>query len=492
MPGKTYGYRIVPMVGTPDHLTPRQDLSVTCGPITLTPQRGSCSTYFNRGILSTQFVVHQLPETSTGEPDARGLLQHIATPGDPLRQALAGQILKGLEQLVDRAASDGGTCNAALYELTDPELLSKLEGLQNLHLVLSNAPTNDSENNPARTRLHELEAEGKVAEVVDRFTSSGHIGHNKFVVYTDPSDQPRAVLLGSTNWTQTAVCGQSNNALIVENPTLARAYFDYWQRLKSDTQSDGKGPQAGPLRESDAVPGASDVPIDAGHGTVWFSPNSAHPRRSPRPADEPTPVDLAQVFQLMQQARQAILFLVFQPGEPSIVDQAASVGNDKPDLFIRGAVTDPKAVGVFNTTLVHRPGEDPVEVVAASAINDHVAYWERELLKSSPGAHAIIHDKIVVIDPTSDDCVVVTGSHNLGYTASCNNDENLLIVHGHRELAQAYATHVLDVYDHYRFRYVLQQQGAQAYAGLQPTDTWQDKYFDPSNPASHDPAVWFA
>jgi hypothetical protein len=34
--------------------------------------------------------------------------------------------------------------------------------------------------------------------------------------------------------------------------------------------------------------------------------------------------------------------------------------------------------------------------------------------------HAVIHDKIVMIDPFSDNCVVVTGSHNAGYEASYN------------------------------------------------------------------------
>jgi len=139
---------------------------------------------------------------------------------------------------------------------------------------------------------------------------------------------------------------------------------------------------------------------------------------------------------------------------------------------------------------VHRTGEPEVEVIPASAINDQFAFWIKELLKASPGAHAIIHDKIVVIDPMSDNCVVVTGSHNQGYRASYNNDENLLIVRGHKALAQAYAVHVMDIYDHYRFRYVIQRDRANAFSGLDPTDAWQDKYFEAANPASHDADVW--
>jgi phosphatidylserine/phosphatidylglycerophosphate/cardiolipin synthase-like enzyme len=112
-------------------------------------------------------------------------------------------------------------------------------------------------------------------------------------------------------------------------------------------------------------------------------------------------------------------------------------------------------------------------------VDDQLGAWQKELLKSSPGAHAIIHDKIVVIDPLSPDCVVVTGSHNLGYRASYNNDENLLIISGHRALAEAYAVHVMDVYEHYRWRWLLQRQKSSAFSGLKRTAAeWQGKYFD--------------
>src|SRR5262249_39311336 len=94
--------------------------------------------------------------------------------------------------------------------------------------------------------------------------------------------------------------------------------------------------------------------------------------------------------------------------------------------------------------------------------------------------NAIIHDKVVVIDPLSDDCVVVTGSHNLGYKASYANDENLLIVRGNKPLAQAYAVHVLDLYDHYRFRYAQSRHNPSAgtFAGfLKPNDSWLSAFF---------------
>ena len=58
-------------------------------------------------------------------------------------------------------------------------------------------------------------------------------------------------------------------------------------------------------------------------------------------------------------------------------------------------------------------------------------------------------------------------------------------------LAQAYAVHVMDVFEHYRFRHEIQTKGAGAFSGLEATDAWQDKFFDAGHPASRDANVWF-
>lgn len=317
--GKTYHYRIVPVGGKPAVGKPLTPIGTPCEtqiPVTLTPVRGAFLSYFNRGILSTQFLVHQVPAGPNGAPNYKTLINRIDQPGDPLRAALAGQILDGLKYLLNLAANKGGSLYAALYELTDPELLQALLQSKNLHLILSNTGTDDSENKPARQALHETAG----IEILDRFVPSGHIGHNKFCVYVDPQGRAQQVLLGSTNWTDTGVCAQSNNALIAQNPEIATAYMAYWERLKTDTVKAG-AKQATPLRSADAKPGASGVPVDEGKATVWFSPNTPKQRSSKPPKNEPTPVDLQDVFGLMDAAKKAILFLEFQPGSPSVVDR---------------------------------------------------------------------------------------------------------------------------------------------------------------------------
>jgi len=118
-------------------------------------------------------------------------------------------------------------------------------------------------------------------------------------------------------------------------------------------------------------------------------------------------------------------------------------------------------------------------MTAVGGIDDEFALWRQELMRTSPPAHAIIQGGIVVVDPLSEDCTVITGSHNLGTRASSQNDENLLIIRGNRALAEACATRVMDVYGQCRWRYTVQKHGIHAWSGLETRDTWQDKYTKP-------------
>jgi hypothetical protein len=67
------------------------------------------------------------------------------------------------------------------------------------------------------------------------FNSTTRIGHNKFAVYVKDGT-PTAVMTGSTNWTETGLCAQSNNCIIVEDEDIATDYFAYWNGLKDDKQ----------------------------------------------------------------------------------------------------------------------------------------------------------------------------------------------------------------------------------------------------------------
>jgi len=509
--GGTYRYKIVPMSGSPGNVQPMPYGPVISNQVQLSPHYGALSAYFNRGILATQATAHVLTDGSPAGSMVSVLEQHIVTPGDPLRLDLAGQMIEALTALSDEAVSDGGEVYCALYEFQDPEVIDHLVKLTDkAHVILSNMPgtlpdkqkTNDTYAGQ-RKQIHD---EG--LDVIDRFMPSSHIGHNKFQVLDNGG--PQAVLFGSTNWTSHGLCAQTNNSIIARSLAVASAYKDYWDRLKSDTHppgANGKAQQSTAFREENAK-AIPSIALEDGSGMVdlWFSPNTARARGKTHGPNEVRPPDLTEVFYIIAKAQQAILFLVFEPGAPSIVDAVADALKAKPSLFVRGAVTAVQASGEFYTA-IHGGGEngkpqkrqkgDPplpedFRVIHAQGItqNDAFGQWEQEL---NQAGHAIIHDKIVVVDPFSDNCVVVTGSHNQGYTASYNNDENMAIIRNHRAIAEAYAAHCLDVYDHYAWRYWLSTEQDKAWHFLAADDNWQDGYFSPDNQVkSAELAFWLS
>ncbi|MCX6690305.1 MAG: phospholipase D-like domain-containing protein [Methanoregula sp.] len=474
--GGSYLYEIVPMTGEPDNLERDDNNRLTTGQVDLVPGREHIRAYFNRGILSTQSLAHKVPTNPDGTPNYKVLRDRIDQPGDPLRNSLAGQITEGLTSLLDRAKKEGGECYCALYEFNDPELLQVLLVSPFVHVLLSNAGTKDGTNVGARQSLHDAQI-----DISDRMLKSGHIGHNKFMVYVDSTGTPRAVLSGSTNWTFTGLCTQSNNAIVIESEEIARIYMDYWNALKSDGNAQSAGFRAANNRE---IP---SVTVDNSTVDIWFSPNTKYVSKRPE-----APSDLEEVAEEIKKAEKAVLFLAFKPGRPSIIDYVAQAQNDKPGLFVRGAATDPEAVKDYNVLLYDKSGNTHDTVVAATAITDQFSYWQKELLKLDQ-SFAIIHDKIIVIDPISDKSVVITGSHNLGNQASYCNDENMLIIRKNRALAGMYAVHVMDVYNHYRWRYHTEQTtGAKTSDyGLEVTDKWQDRFYSSTKPARNDLSVWF-
>ena len=539
---------------------------------------------FTNGILSTQNLLKQLQSVNKGPPkrvlDAAAnaptkkarveaaqakeahllatLKAEIVKPKSPIRAFLTADVFSLVTQLLNRAEKERGEIYLALYELLDQPLIDLLlKGMKagRVHLILSTAGNVDpnakgtskdqrkpvvwdTENDDPRRKLHAL-AKGKLSDrLFDRmFNSSARIGHNKFAVLVK-GGKAVAVMTGSTNWTPTGLCTQSNNTIIIEDDAIANDYWDYWKRLRDDKQPKrealsvkGKGgktirgakantaKQAAAIRSANAKAAAArELKNPGSTAELWCAPNTTPPAV---PAQNPTrPPDLTDVYEMMDAARKAILVLVFLPGQSgrnNIIGEAALLAAKRKDLFVMGAISDPTAMPNYEGAKKGAPpdiyvdaqgkkkklpppaiwwpeGEDSrIVMIRAAAVRIPFGNLRPELLTAG---HAIIHDKIIVIDPLdAKNCAVITGSHNLGYKASYCNDDNLLIIRGNRELAISYAVHVIDLYDHYVFRARLEQDlrnqlksgkiksfeeaaaSSQQHGLLRMDASWQDKYF---------------
>lgn len=464
--GETVSYRVVPMVGKAGALEEAEDqASPWSDPVSVTDEAGDgLRAYFNRGVLATQSVARRL---KGDEPWTKQLKQMIATPGNITREYLSGGLRLGLRKvLADALADPKAELYAALFELDDPELVADLCALRGrAHVILANgADHKGDENEEARKALEE----GKV-DVHKRMTGS-RLAHNKYLLVCDGDGSPRLTWTGSTNWTMTGLCTQVNNGILIDRPEVAQYYKEEWDALL------GAGDEF-PATLVDGNGVERSAPLGKGSMGTWFAP--VH--------DE---VDLDAARALIAGAEEGILFEFFNPGTKNtlfnaIMDRVAADeadGNGKVDLYVHGVLNQDPEAGSKDPALVNlvRRGqidEANPDIVLPAKVDSRFAGWEKEIDRLSL---VMIHSKVVVLDPFGKKPVVMTGSHNLGPRASGKNDDNLNLILGEPRLAAAYATHIISVYNAYRWRYVSSpgaKAAGKAWEGPEDGDSWQDAYY---------------
>jgi phosphatidylserine/phosphatidylglycerophosphate/cardiolipin synthase-like enzyme len=487
-PGDVVQYSVVPVVGKDkEHLkVSTADASALTPEMTISGQATpKVSAYFNKGIVASQWVSRALNAVGK-KPNIATL---IGTPGNPLRNALSGLLRPQLLEMLADVKQNNGEIYAALYELNDPELIAALKALgKKCHLVLANGAFKSSrkdENEKVRAELRD------VVDMHDRIVTGNHFAHNKFVVCCDSNGKPFRVLSGSTNWTMTGLCTQANNGIIVDDAGLAADFVNEWNLLK-----DAGNAYPPTLAQNNST--AKTFTVDGSSITQWFAPTSAAQ-------------DLDFARELINAARDGILFLFFNPGKFVPDDQPpekwtllqnilsrhhAGTANFNGGLYIRGVVNQ-EIDGLTNDSAgkaskqsdldptsgapvtLFNGGDNPpqrlgLESMVPKALKDNFHGWDKEMLGS--GVH--IHSKVVVLDPFGQNPVVMTGSHNLGFKASSANDDNLMIVEGNAPLAAAYAANIIAIYQAYRWNSYVEahRQDPKVWHGLVEQASWQDDY----------------
>jgi phosphatidylserine/phosphatidylglycerophosphate/cardiolipin synthase-like enzyme len=255
------------------------------------------------------------------------------------------------------------------------------------------------------------------------------------------------VLTGSTNWTTGGLCTQLNNVLIVEESTIAARYADQWNKLVAAGNA-----MPASLKTSNAVQTTS------GAVSVCYSAT----------ANE---ADLKAILDLIGKAKDGALFLMFMPGQSPILEALLSLAQQN-NIYVRGVVSTVTAsksgnIGTIKGQVVKSGSlaqsfHNDVLLPAGISEADRPSWAETDFNVAEirgAGLIAIVHSKCIVIDPFSDDCAVITGSHNMSVSASQKNDENLVVIRGNKNLAQMYALHTNGVYDHYSWRAFLASGG---------------------------------
>ena len=483
--GDDVRYRVSPMVRANGQLEQRIDLRSPWTPwLVLSGDAGQkTSAFFNRGLVISQFMARYLEDLrveqglATRKQALAAFKKSLDQHDLPIRAFLGGVLRERMLELLATAKTRKQHVFGALYELEDEELVAALAKLGSRgHLVLANGSIQKRKGEDlaaARKRDQNKKARAVLKkaglELHGRFVSPGALGHNKFLVICDPRKEPVAAWTGSTNWTKTGLCTQINNGLLVEHRDFARVYLEQWERLH-------KAGNAFPKDLVDANSKAKPVAVGKSKMTIWCTRTRGK-------------LDLAALDDEVNGAKDGILFLMFQPGAAGTLGTVNKLLARPGKLYIKGVVSTlpPESaddestvkVSVFGDAKRHRVSLDVVQPSGhARPFANFAAEVTRGEFLSDVG-FAIVHSKLIVIDPFGKRPTVITGSHNFSGAASEKNDENFVIVRGNRELALEYSAHVLSVYQHYRWRSVVQSMartGKRPEALLQETDGWQARF----------------
>lgn len=233
--------------------------------------------------------------------------------------------------------------------------------------------------------VKQLEAAGIEVRPDDRTA----IMHNKFAIRDGAT-----VWTGSYNLTDTGALANANNAVAVDSEELGEIYTREFEEMFVDGHF---GPTSPSHPNQEARVGGT-------HVEVFFGPE-----------DDPN----ARLKQLIEGARDEVLFMQFAFTARDLSDALISRKQERPSLKVRG---------LFDR-LLHRATGPYGEF---AHLTDHGI---PVVVDNRPEGK--LHHKVFVFDADGDDPVVALGSANASNNANEANDENLMVVHD-RRLARAY------------------------------------------------------
>jgi len=451
--GRTYTYEVHAMRGTKDQLIDDDQVAVeiTCEKEEAVGRNGH-AVHFNRSAASSQAFARRFPSLPPGEvvdPQARAWLSR------GLQEALVAFI---------DSAQPGEGLHLFVYEFAKPEYAQALARARTRGVrleILHDAIVDKAGKGPINESRPLLKEYGLDDVAKDRVADGLAISHNKFVVLTGTDGQARAVWTGSTNFTDAGVYAQSNVGHAIQGPEPAGTYLKWHQLVWQDPTLS--------CADSRVQTAATSILPD-----MATSPSGTSVVFSPRKTIEAVELCATLIGKADQMVCFTAPFALHDDIENALIAAPAQVFG----LLNKHGVVGNALIRAPNTLLA-----------AAAALSDAsiLEAWQKKMLdklqtESLHHSGVFIHTKIILIDPLSDNPIVVTGSANFSNNSSRNNDENQLFIFGEPEVADVYIGEFMRMFDHYYFRDHIKAAKAQALqdpkaAFLDETDGWTHRYF---------------
>jgi phosphatidylserine/phosphatidylglycerophosphate/cardiolipin synthase-like enzyme len=459
-PERRYTYTVLALYGEPKALTAGPQVSVE---VTTESNRATADSphtvFFNRGAVASQEYARLFQNEAPSKLE--GELQAAAY------KWLSRGLLEALLDFIARADGSEFGLYGAIYEFQWPQVLAALKAAAQSGADVS-ILYDDIENAKKEPMLKNEQAIADAGiESLTIKRTQGKIMHNKFLVLTrkekDGTAKPIAVWTGSTNITENGLFGHLNCGHAVEREDVAGVYLEYWRELCEDRES--------------------------GAEKAWLDAHNANP-------PDPWSQDLVLVFsphrklgvldwyvKTVAGGAERALFMSFAFGMDKRFRQLYA----QDDTVLRFALMDEEAAGS------HAAREKAIAEIelfrkranVTVAIGGHIPLnsfdrWLQERGGLTQGVEWI-HTKFMLVDPLSENPVVVTGSANFSEPSTDENNENMLVIRGDTRVADIYLGEYMRLYSHYTFREaVTKKWGGETWnpSRLDPTDAWQRDYYE--------------
>lgn len=459
-PGRTYDYKIVPVLGQPKKLEYADPLIVK---ITTEPlQHHLHEIHFNRAAAASQAYADKFDNK---KPTDQGL-----TPNEREEryQWLSRGLYEAVCKFIKQAKGQGFSIYAALYELDYVPVLKifkdALDAGADVKIIYEarKGKTQTKQNEDA-LRKAGFNPDDRIVTFPRKNTDG--IPHNKFMILLK-NNKPLMVWTGSTNLSEGGIFGHANVGHCVKDAAVAAEYLKYWQMLKDDPDKPTLVKMV-----SKEWPDLKENDIDKKGISVVFSPRRGY-----------NMLDLyASLFGNTE--RMANITLPFN------LDKRFIARIEEQSPAIRYILLNS---GKKNTDIAAKYNPDPDVVIApGSKIEKQWHQWLNEIHTGLNGANVLyIHTKFLLVDPLGNKPLLITGSANFSEPSTNKNDENMLIIpcsnlKGETRVQDIYLGEFFRLFDHLYFRYLQnidnsspEEQQKRRFLKSEPAE-WVAGYYNP-------------